>query len=168
MGRRRLCSCIYRWVVRVVSGLRGLSPSLCGHRLRHCHRRVKFVAVGLDSPLLGCVGLDIHCCWIELTANPSHRCGCRCCCWGCVLVGLDPRLCWILVGLGAYRWCWVRLAVVGCLSLLGFFIWVGFVMLVVSGMEQAKKGKRKKQNHDICRGSFSGCTSWASHSMGLP
>jgi len=45
-----------------VLGLRGASPSLCGHCLLHCHHLDRFVAVGLHSPLLG---LDIHCHWVS-------------------------------------------------------------------------------------------------------
>ena len=134
MGRGRSCSCLYRWAVRVVAravyivddpgssrrgrgghprtsvlGLRGASPSLCGHRLLHRHRLDRFVAVGLDSPLLG---LDIHCRWVSfavvaldwprirpIAVEPSRRrrshlviilpvlgylhqpIGCRCHCW---------------------------------------------------------------------------------------
>jgi len=63
-----------------VLGLRGASPSLCGH----CHHLDRFVAVGLHSPLLG---LDIHCHWVSfavvaldwlrirlIAVEPSHRC----------------------------------------------------------------------------------------------
>jgi hypothetical protein len=108
MGRGRSSSCLYRWAVRIVAravyivndpgssrrgrgghprtsvlGLRGASPSLCGHRLLHCHRLDRFVAVGLDSLLLG---LDIHCRWVSfavvaldwpqirlITIEPSRR-----------------------------------------------------------------------------------------------
>ena len=98
MGRGRSFSCLYRWAGCVVGGrctldyprsshrergshpqtsvlgLRRPSPSSCGHRLCHRHRRVRFVAVGLDSPQLGLVGLDIHCRWVdrESLSSPSE------------------------------------------------------------------------------------------------
>ena len=93
-----------------VLGLRGASPSLCGHCLLHCHHLDRFVTVGLHSPLLG---LDIHCRWVSfavvaldwlrirlIAVEPSRRrrshlviilpvlgylhqpIGCRCHCWG--------------------------------------------------------------------------------------
>jgi len=43
-------------------------------------------------------------------------------------------------------------------------VWWPWVQRLVGWKER----RQRKTNHDKCCGSFSGCTSWASHCMGLP